>query len=133
MTPSVNAASEHASGTEQLLEVLKDLHAACHDIQLSMIVTQDGLTMVTMGSIEAGDGERVGALSAGLLALCRNIARDLGRGEMEQVLLRGGGGYLLLRLAGPQAMLAVIARPDANLGMVLLDSQRAAETVASLL
>jgi len=133
MSASVNAASQRASGTEQLLEVLEDLHAACHDVQLSLIVTQDGLTMTTMGGIEAADEERVGALSAGLLALCRSTARDLGRGEMEQVLLRGDGGYLLLRLAGSKAVLAVIARPDANLGMVLLDTQRAAEAVAAVL
>jgi hypothetical protein len=133
MLPSASPASETSSGTEQLLALLEDMHAACHDIQLSMIVTQDGFTMATMGGIAAADGERVGALSAGLLALCRNTARELDRGEMEQVLLRGGEGYLLLRLAGPRAMLAVIARPDANLGMVLLDTERAAEAVARLL
>ena len=133
MLQSAGTASGTSPGTEELVAALENLHAACHDIQLSLVVTQDGFTMATMGRIAAADGERVGALSAGLLSLCRNTARELERGEMEQVLLHGREGYLLLRLAGDQAMLAVVARPDANIGMVLLDTERAAEAVARLL
>ena len=132
MSTTVKAIATASSGTEEIAAVLDDLHAACHDIVLSIVVTQDGFTLATKGRIEAADGERVGALSSGLLDLCRKTARELHHGEMEQVLLRGNEGYLLLRLAGPRAMLSVISRPDANIGMVLLDSERAAESVAGL-
>lgn len=133
MTQTMNRSGVADAGTAEIAAQLRELHATCSDIELSMVVTQDGFTMATYGGLGATDGERVGALSAGLLALCRNTARELGRGEMEEVLLRGREGYLLLRLAGPTAMLAVVARPDANLGMVLLDTERAAEAVARLL
>lgn len=133
MTESMSQNGAVESGTAELAALLRDLHATCSDIELSMVVTQDGLTMATHGGLSGADGDRVGALSAGLLALCRNTARELERGEMEEVLLRGREGYLLLRLAGPIAILAVVARPDANLGMVLLDTARAADEVAGLL
>jgi hypothetical protein len=119
------------SGTESLQSILDDLNASCLDIQLSMIVTSDGLTMVSVG--EPVDADRVGAMCADLLSLCRSAALELKRGEVEQFLLKCRDGCMLLTPAGPQAVLAIMTRARANLGMVLLDAAHAAETIPKAL
>ena len=118
------------AGTETLRAILDDLHAACPALQASFIVSQDGFTMAAIGTVTEADGERAGALSAGLLTLCRNMMTELRRGELEQVLLRSGEGYLLLQLAGPAAMIAAMTGVETNLGMLLIEIERAARLVA---
>lgn len=128
MPEALNPGGE--AGTEALQAVLSDLNAT-KDVEVAMVVTQDGLTLAAQGKVS--DADRLGALSAGLLALCRDMAQELQRGEMEQVLLHGGTGLVLLRLAGPVAMLAIMARPDCNLGLLLLEAERAALAIGAAL
>ena len=133
MLAPTHSAISPAPGTEPLAAVLADLHAACPQLQFSLVATRDGFTMTTLGRTEAGDGEPVGALSAGLLHQCNNAALELAHGDLEQVLLHSRQGYLLLRHAGEQAMLAVVAGSEANVGLVLLEGQRAARRIAEIL
>lgn len=116
---------------DPLQQILVELNACARDIELSIIVSHDGLTMVSLGPVS--DAERAGAMCADLLSLCRATARELQRGELLQVVIRGKDGCMFLAPAGPKAVLAVMARPDANLGMVLAEAQRAAETIAGAL
>jgi len=124
-----------APGTEPLQAILAELRAVSPHLQAAFIVSQDGFTMAAAGgdAMTEDESERTGALSAGLLTLCRSMMTELRRGEVEQVLLRAGEGYLLLQLAGPVAMLAVMAGPETNLGLLLLETERAAEAVARAL
>jgi predicted regulator of Ras-like GTPase activity (Roadblock/LC7/MglB family) len=96
-----------------------------------MIVSHDGLTMISLGPVS--DAERAGAMCADLLSLCRATAKELQRGDVHEVLVLGAEGCLLLTPAGPQAMLAVMARPDANLGMALAEARRAAAAIPGAL
>jgi len=119
------------AGTEPLQGVLHDLHAHSKDIQVSMVVTQDGLTMVSYGGTV--DAEKFGAMCADLLALCRASAVQLQRGDVEQVIIRGTDGLILLTPAGPLAVLAVMARVDSNLGLLFLETERAAGAIPAAL
>lgn len=114
-------------GTEELDRILKDLHSTCLDAQLSMIATQDGLTMASLGTVI--DPDQVGAMCTELQAVCKKTARELEQGILEQMLLKCSDGYLLLSTAGDHAILAVMTKPGANLGMVFLESQRAAKAI----
>ena len=115
-----------ASG-ERLKAILEELHSESRDVQASMIVTHDGLTMLVLGSVI--DPDRFGAMCADLLSLCRSAAAELVRGQIEQVLMKATSGYMLLTPAGQQAVLAIMARPDTNLGMLLIDAARAAAAI----
>jgi predicted regulator of Ras-like GTPase activity (Roadblock/LC7/MglB family) len=57
----------------------------------------------------------------------------LARGNLEQVLIKGNKGYVLMVGAGEVAVLTVLAKPTAKLGLVFLDVKRAAENVIKLL
>ncbi len=119
------------AGTEPLQDVLHDLHANSKDIQVSMVVTHDGLTMVSYGG--QVDAEKFGAMCADLLALCRASAQQLQRGDVEQVIIRGHEGLILITPAGPLAVLAVMARIDSNLGLLFLETERAAGAIPAAL
>ncbi|MEW5791996.1 MAG: roadblock/LC7 domain-containing protein [Pseudomonadota bacterium] len=118
---------------EQMLKsVLGDLNGASADVEASAVISTDGLTIASM--LSAGmDEDRVGAMSAAMLSLGDRTAAELSRGELEQVMVKGENGYILLIHAGKDAVLTVIARKEAKLGLVFLDAKRAANSIAELL
>jgi predicted regulator of Ras-like GTPase activity (Roadblock/LC7/MglB family) len=68
-------------------------------------------------------------MSAALLALGERSASELSRGQVEQVFVKGGDGYVVLMNAGRDAVLGALCRKDAKLGMVFLDMKRAASEI----
>jgi len=51
---------------------------------------------------------------------------------LEQVYVKGANGYIVLMQAGNECVLEIITGGAAKLGMVLLDSKRAATQLARL-
>ncbi|HES75863.1 MAG TPA: hypothetical protein ENO09_02510, partial [bacterium] len=101
-------------------------------IEASAIVSTDGLMMAALlpGNM---DEDRVGAMSAALLSLGDRTAKELARGSLEQVLIKGDRGYILMTHAGEDAVLTVLAKPQAKLGLIFLDVKRAAESVGKVI
>lgn len=117
---------------KMLKSILNDLNGSSADIDASAVISIDGLTMASQLSATM-DEDRVGAMSAAMLSLGDRTATELARGNLEQVMIKGDGGYVLLIHAGQDAVLTVIARKEAKLGLVFLDAKRAATSVAELL
>jgi uncharacterized protein len=117
---------------DMLTSVLNELNGTSADIEASGIISTDGLMMASV--LPAGlDEDRVGAMSAAMLFLGDRTAQELARGELEQVLIKGNNGYVLMTYAGEEAVLTVMAKPNAKLGLIFLDVKRAAESVADLI
>lgn len=114
----------------QLTTVLGELNNSSADIEASAVISADGLMMAS--ALPPGlEEDRIGAMSAAILALSARASAELVRGELEQVLIKGHAGYAMLTMAGPEAVLAVMTRPAAKLGLVFLEVRRAAEKLAS--
>ena len=109
--------------------VLSDLNSSSVDITASAVISSDGLPIASMlhGNI---DPDRVGAMSAALLALGNRTTKELLCGELEQVIVKGTDGYILL--IGEDTVLVVTARESAKLGLILLDARRAARSIVDL-
>jgi len=118
--------------TEQLVERLRDLQASSGDVEGAAIVSVDGLSMASSLSSNIEE-DRVSAMSAAMLSLGERIASELGRGELEQVNVKGDQGYVILTSVGEEAVLTVLARKDAKLGLILLDVTRAVTDLVALL
>lgn len=117
---------------DMLTSVLTELNGTSADIQASGVISTDGLMMASV--LPAGmDEDRVGAMSAAMLSLGDRTAHELARGTLEQVLIKGALGYVLMTYAGNEAVLTVMAKPNAKLGLIFLDVKRAAENIADLL
>jgi len=116
---------------DMLTSVLTELNGTSADIEASGVISTDGLMMAAV--LPQGlDEDRVGAMSAAMLSLGDRTAQELGRGELEQVLIKGDHGYVLMTYAGAEAVLTVMAKPNAKLGLIFLDVKRAAENVAKM-
>jgi predicted regulator of Ras-like GTPase activity (Roadblock/LC7/MglB family) len=117
--------------TDQMIQRLRDLQANTPEVEASAVVSVDGLIMAS--SLPAGvEDDRVSAMSAAMLSLGERIAHELGRGMLEQVFVHGNSGYVLLLSVGNEAVLTVLAREQAKLGLVFLEARRAATDLAQL-
>jgi predicted regulator of Ras-like GTPase activity (Roadblock/LC7/MglB family) len=117
---------------EVLTTILSDLNGTSADIEASAVISLDGLMMAALLP-QGMDEDRVGAMSAALLSLGDRTAKELARGELEQVLVKGARGYVLMTHAGPEAVLTTLAKANAKLGLIFLDVKRAAEAITRVI
>jgi len=111
---------------------LRELQASSPDIEASVIVSVDGLSMAS--ALPPGmEEDRVSAMSAAMLSLGERIASELKRGSLEQVYIKGEKGYAILLSIGREAVLTALTRTEAKLGLILLDMRRATEELANLI
>lgn len=119
------------SRTESMVDRLRELQQT-EGVEASAVVSVDGLIMAS--ALPAGiEEDRVAAMSAAMLSLGERIASELGRGTLEQVYIKGEKGYVILMAVGEEAVLTVLARDNAKLGLVFLDMGRAVVDLAKLL
>ncbi len=119
------------SRTELMEDRLKDMQITSPDIEASAVVSVDGLPIATALPRNVEE-DRVSAMSAAMLSLGERIASELGRGSLNEVYIKGEKGYVILQSVGQEAVLTVLAREGAKLGLVFLDMRRAAEDLAKL-
>ncbi|MBK8025324.1 MAG: roadblock/LC7 domain-containing protein [Chloroflexi bacterium] len=119
------------SRTELLVTRLRDLQTSTGDIEAAAIVSVDGLSIASSlpGDIEE---DRVSAMSAAMLSLGERIASELRRGALHQLYVKGAGGYVILTSVGTEAVLTVLARKDARLGLIFLDVARAVQDLIKM-
>ena len=120
------------SRSQMMVERLRELQASSPDIEASAVVSVDGLSIASSLPQDVEE-DRVSAMSAAMLSLGERIASELGRGVLNQVYIRGENGYVILMSVGEEAVLTVLAREQAKLGLILLDMRRAVESLAKLL
>lgn len=120
------------SRADLMVDRLRDMQASTPDVEASAIVSVDGLTIAS--SLPAGvEEDRVSAMSAAMLSLGERIASELGRGMLDQVYVKGKSGYIVLTSIGDEAVLTILARPNAKLGLVFLEARRAVENLEKLI
>ena len=118
--------------SERLSEILRNLNSSSAEVEASAIISVDGLAIASALS-EGIDEDRVGAMTAAMLSLGNRTAAELRRGKLDQVMVKGERGYVLLCQAGTDAVLVVVAQENAKLGLIFLDIKRAAETLSKLI
>jgi predicted regulator of Ras-like GTPase activity (Roadblock/LC7/MglB family) len=100
-----------------MIDRLKQMQASSPDIEASAVVSIDGLTIASVlpNGVEE---DRVSAMSAAML---------------EQIYIKGKMGYVVLMSVGNDAVLTVLAREQAKLGLIFLDIRRAAEDLTKIM
>jgi uncharacterized protein len=120
------------SRTKQMVDRLREMQASSPDIEASAIVSVDGLSIASALPQEIEE-DRVSAMSAAMLSLGERIASELGRGELEQVYIKGENGFVILMAVGEEAVLTALASEKAKLGLIFLDMRRAVEDLEKLI
>lgn len=119
------------SRTDKMSERLRDLQASSPDVEASAVISVDGLTIAS-ALPESIEGDRVAAMSAAMLSLGERISGELGRGILDQVYIRGENGFMILMAVGDEAVLTVLARKQAKLGLLFLDMRRVTQDLTEL-
>lgn len=118
---------------ENTLEgVLNELQGSIPEIEACAIVSVEGLPIVSALPTDV-DEAKVAAMTAAMLTLGEKAAMELGKGELEQVNIKGINGWLLVVQAGMNACLTVSTTANAKLGLIFLDMKRAAEKVSGMI
>jgi predicted regulator of Ras-like GTPase activity (Roadblock/LC7/MglB family) len=115
-----------------MVERLHDLQVSSPDIEASAVVSVDGLSIATALPQDVEE-DRVSAMSAAMLSLGERIALELGRGELDQVYIKGERGNVILMSVGTEAVLTALTREQAKLGLIFLDMRRAADDLTKLI
>lgn len=109
---------------EELNRILRSLTSGTPDVEAAALISEDGLVIA---SVLPQDIEevRVAGMSATLLSLGSRAANELGRGELEQVLIKGQNGYTVMTSSGSGTLLLVLTTQAAKLGLIFLEMKRA--------
>lgn len=121
-----------AAQVEQMLARLRKLQMAVPDIEASAVISMDGLIMAS--ALPRGvEPDRVSAMSAPLLSLGERILWEFRLGTLDQIIVRGEDGFVVLISIAGEAVLTALARKEARLGMILLAMRRAAAELRGVL
>lgn len=120
------------SRSDELNKILRGLQSGTPEIQASALVSEDGL-MIASALPAHLDETRVAGIGSTLLRLGQRAATDLHRGKLEQVLVRGQEGYVVMVAAAPGTMLLALASHEAKLGLIFLDLTKAAKDLSKVI
>jgi predicted regulator of Ras-like GTPase activity (Roadblock/LC7/MglB family) len=115
-----------SSRTEELNNILENLNASSSDIEACAVVSEDGLMIASLLPQGLEEGQ-IAAMSAAMMSMGTRTAKELNRGALQQLFVKGDSGYVISIYAGPHAVLLALARKEAKLGLIFLDLSRAAE------
>ena len=115
----------------ELQEVIRQLRQAVPEITGVMVASTDGLSLAS--NLPEAEAARTAAMAATALGLGKRIAQTSGLGGLEEVVVRGQSGYLVVYSAGERGVLAVAAPMGANLGLIHLEARGAAQRIAQAL
>lgn len=116
---------------EKMNSILRELRSGLQEVEAAVLISSDAMALASDMSGES-DEEMIGALSASVLSMGERAARDLKRGVLEQVYIKGDQGYLLLVHCGPDALLSLLVNPEAKMGVIFMEAKRTAEELAKL-
>ena len=117
---------------EQLKNCLNDLRFRSPGIVDIAVVSIEGLPITSI-VIENVEETRFAAMTAAMLSLGERVAAELNKGNLKKIFVEGENGYIITMQAGENAVLTVSSTADAKLGLLFLDMERAAKTIAKIL
>jgi predicted regulator of Ras-like GTPase activity (Roadblock/LC7/MglB family) len=117
---------------DEIQRVLRSMDDGTPGVEASAIVSVQGLPIVSAMPKDVDDSV-IAAMSAAILGVGERAARELARGRLQQILIQGDDGYIILKRAGDDALLAVMAKSDSNLGMIFIVMKGIAQKISLLL
>lgn len=103
--------------TNKIEGTLQQLTDSIPQIQLSMIVTPDGLILAYHGKVE--DAENVGALCIELELVCTKIISQLDGGHLKEMFICSDTSSITILPISDKGILACLSRTDVNARMMM--------------
>ncbi|MGC8812701.1 MAG: roadblock/LC7 domain-containing protein [Candidatus Aenigmatarchaeota archaeon] len=115
---------------KELEDVLRELEKI-GDIIGSAIVRRDGL-LIASGLPSEVNARAVAAMAAAIVGTSETSTKELEIGEFQQVVVNASEGQYVAIGAGEEAILIALLRKNANIGLILLEMEKAAKKIEKL-
>ena len=106
--------------TKDLEEVLTELNSSNDQILLSLVVSNDGLTLAHVGNTI--DPEKFGASYIELQLIAEKIMAELESGKVEELFIRSGTGCVSIMPIFNHGVLACMSTPDVTPGKLQIST-----------
>lgn len=116
---------------EEFLGLIRDMKNAS-DMLGAAIITRDGLLFVS-DLPEDVNTEIFAAMSATMFGAAETAALELKKSSVERVITEGEKIKLVSTSAGENAMLVSMVSNDSNLGLILMEMEKAANLVQDMM
>lgn len=117
--------------SEELAAVISSIHDAIPELFGVMIASIDGLAVAH--DLPEGDAERIAAMAATALGLGSRISERTNLGALNETVVRGAKGHLVVYATGSDAVLVLTGPLDSNLTLMRLEARVASVQINSLL
>lgn len=122
----------NGSREDRMSEILRDLRADSPGVEAAVLVSSDAMPLASELD-DSMDEELLSAMASSLVASGERVARDLSRGDLDQVYLRGAEGDLVVVRVNDNALLACVVNNQARMGMTLLEVNRCATRLSEII
>jgi len=120
-----------SSTKEKLVTLLKRLKEE-GEVDSSAIITRDGLLVAS--DLSTGiNKDSFAAMSAAVLGAAETAMLELSNDYVLGVISEFQGGKLITMGAGSKSILVALVRNDANLGLILIEMQKASKGIENLM
>lgn len=97
-----------------------------------IVLGRDGLP-IDAHAANGVDSEGVAALVPSIVAACNRLGVASGRGDFGTGVVEYASGLAIVSAVAPEAILAILLRPDTNIGPLLFELRRHRSAIAGLL
>ena len=116
--------------SEDIDELLKKLRNINSDIIGSALFTTNGV-LIRGGFAQNINKALIGEISSIIQTNAEKSVEELSLGQLQRILIQGEKGTIILSNAGENAIISVIVKPHANLGMAFLTIQGLTRKIGS--
>ena len=117
---------------QSLVDRMHVLQRSSPDVEAAALISLDGLIIASALKAE-NNVERVSAMSASLISLAESISKETSRGPLDELIVSGSQGHLVLMSVGEKAVLTALVSIQAKMGILLMDMRHAAEDLLKIL
>ena len=121
-----------SSKVKEIEHILREIELTTRYVEACAIISVQGLPIAS-AMPEGVNDEILAAMAAAILSIGERAANELSRGKLNRILIEGEKGYLILKGASENSILAVLTTKSANLGMVFLVMERASEKIRKII
>lgn len=111
----MNEMSQEAANFSWLLN---NFARSVPDVYHTLTVSADGLLMAMSDQLDRTTGDQLSAIVSGMHSLTTGAAKQLGSGAVRQAIIDMDEGYLFLMSISDGSILAVVAGPNCDVGLI---------------
>jgi predicted regulator of Ras-like GTPase activity (Roadblock/LC7/MglB family) len=110
------------SGVTELDWLLDGLVEGAAGADRAVVLSADGLPLARSSTMSIPEAEHLSAVASAFQSLSKGTARHFGCGGVRQTVVEMEHGFLMVTAAGAGACIALLAKEDADLGMLAYET-----------